>query len=78
MLVREEGSSTTCRLDAEDEVLMHALRVNDDELRAGLEVVDVAEDEVWPKRVLSCVDDGVAGSGVVVCDDIALFYEEEH
>ena len=46
MLLGEEGSSNGCRLDAEDEVLVHVLCVDVIELGVGLEVVDVAEDEV--------------------------------
>jgi hypothetical protein len=45
-LLGEEGSSTgCCHLNAEDEVLVHVLCVDDDELEVGLEVVDVAEDK---------------------------------
>jgi hypothetical protein len=42
-LLGEEGSSIGCCLDTEDEVLMHVLHVDVDDLKVGLEVVDVAE-----------------------------------
>lgn len=91
MLLREEGSSIGCGLNADDEaqqldLYKGVIAAVADELVGVLEIADEAEDEVDACSrvlcqylcVLSFIEGGMASSGGTVYVDVDVLHEEEY